>query len=218
MQSEFEAACASARNEISVPQFSLAAIRARNEQVTPSRRGRRSTFAAIGLGLSMAAIAAAAVIDHAQFSITKSGGLVVSAPAIKIISRASNADVASIAAKLNFNVTLPQALPQGTNLNNVIDFSPDGIALNYDVPGAWRRSHHYMNVIIVNPSALKSTSPAKQRMSMMLALGHRPTVKFKNRTASIWHIGQEDVIIQTSVLTKAEAAKIKAAMQKEAAR
>ena len=217
MQSEFETACTKTREDIAVPDFSLAAIRARNERIAPSRRGRRGVFAAIAIGLSMAAIAAAAVIGSSHFAVTKSGGLVITGPSLKSISNPRISEVAAAAADMDFNVTLPASLPAGTKLKMLILFGRDGFALGYDMPGAWRRSHHYMNVVILNPSSLQGTSTGKQRMSLMLGDG----VKFKTRNHladTVWRIGDEDVFIQTSVLTPAEAAKMKAAMEKEAAR
>lgn len=216
MQSEFETACTKTREDIAVPDFSLAAIRARAERIAPSRRGRRGVFAAIAIGLSMAAIAAATVINHASFSLTKSGGLLISAPMIKGNFRATDADVTAAASKLDFKVTLPIDLPPGTKVKNLMVFGTNGLAIGYDLPGAWRRSHHYMNVVILEPSALRGTPAEKQRMALMLL--HQPSVRPRGKVASVWRIGDEDVFIQTSVLTPAEAAKMKAAMEKEAAR
>jgi hypothetical protein len=216
MQSEFETACANAREDIPVPAFSLAAIRARQARAVPAKVGRRGAFAAIALGLSMAAIAAAAVIDQGHVTLTKSGGLVISAQTMTMNRRAKDADVAAAAAKMDFKVVLPDGLPPGTKIKNVTAIGTSGLALGYDLPGAWRRAHHYMNVIIVEPSALRGTAKEKQRMNLML--GGAMAAKHKNATASVWRIGNEDVFIQTSVLTSAEAEHIKAAMQKQAAR
>ncbi|HET7815415.1 MAG TPA: hypothetical protein VFL13_13700, partial [Candidatus Baltobacteraceae bacterium] len=216
MQSEFETVCTKARDEISVPEFSIAAIRARHERTAPSKRGRRGVFAAIAIGLSMAAISAATVVNHASFTLTKSGGILITAPTITGNFRATEADVIEAASKMDFKVTLPIDLPPGTKVKNLMVFGTNGLAIGYDLPGEWRRSHHYMNVVILEPTTLRGTPAEKRRMELLLL--HRPSVRPKGAAASVWRIGHEDVLIQTSLLTPAEAAKIKAAMQKEAAR
>ncbi|HET7813517.1 MAG TPA: hypothetical protein VFL13_04020, partial [Candidatus Baltobacteraceae bacterium] len=160
---------------------------------------------------------AAAVIGSSHFTVTKSGGLVITGPSLKSIINPGSPEVAASAADMDFKVILPAALPAGTKLETLILFGRDGFALGYNLPGTWRRSHHYMNVVILNPSSLQGTSTSKQRMSLMLGGGTRFITR-DHLADTVWRIGHEDVFIQTSVLTPAEAAKIKAAMQKEAAR
>lgn len=78
--------------------------------------------------------------------------------------------------------------------------------LQYDLPGAWRRSDHVLTLVIANPKTL-TTSRNIARGDYELSMGSGTT-----HGRSQWMIGGEEVIVMSSTITPAERTGIKNAM------
>ena len=153
----------------------------------------------------MAAIAAAAVLTTGHVNVTESGGLVITG---KILNhRATPAVLDAAIHNASFRAVLPDGLPAGTGMRSVLTAGSDVIALEYDLPGAWRRTDHVLYVILANPAAVNGKF-RPPNMQLQLRAPHP-------RIAS-WRIGAEQIYISSDSLTPIELARIKAAMQKEA--
>jgi hypothetical protein len=209
MHSDLPALCGKAREQIAVPPFPRAAIRAAAQNAPNTAARRRSFFSAVALGLSLVAVAAAADIavqSHIRF--TPSGGFVISSSA-KMASRAihSNAEVRAAAQHLNFPVVLPAGLPDGTRPTQLFTAGNDMLAVTYELPGAWRASHHHLWIFLINPASIGKYRAPLDR--------YRLHPGGRGSEIGMWQVGGEQVIAVSNGLTRPEVERMKAAMQRE---
>ena len=114
----------------------------------------------------------------------------------------TRADVDAAMHRANFPATLPAGLPNGAKLKGL--WSSDGaIMLLYDLPGAWRASHHIAWIVLAKPEAI-ATAAGAQKVKLLLASQGVP-IRFR--------VGGEEVIIAMhNAMTPAELARMKQAM------
>lgn len=143
--------------------------------------------------------------SHLNF--TPSGRLVVSSSA-RTTSRSidSDADVREAASHLNFTPVLPAGLPAGTKPIRLYTSGHDLIAVTYDLPGAWRSSHHLLWIFLANPATIGEhhLPPSRYRL--------RPDGRMSQ---AHWIAGNEAVVVVSNGLTAAELQAIKTAMLRE---
>lgn len=197
--------CMAARSEITVPSFPSDAILAGANRVSQPRAKRRTGPAIAAVALSLIAAAAAAELaqqTHVRF--TRSGGFVIKSDGMSA-SRTihSEADIRQAAARLNFKAILPAGLPPGTQPVRLFTSGNDLLAVTYDLPGAERRSHHFLWIFLANPDTF-SNAPRKH-WSQNLQTG-------KHMLRANWRSGAEQVIVVSNGLTPAELATMKTAM------
>lgn len=112
------------------------------------------------------------------------------------------ADVDTAVRGANFPVTLPTGLPNGTKLKTLLS-SGDAIMLRYDLPGAWRASHHAAWIVLANPSTIGSFGTSGSVRLAFISQG-KPIH---------WRVGGEEVIVAIhDAMTTAELARMKQAM------
>src|SRR6185437_10612060 len=204
MQSDLLERCRAARESIQVPPFPSTRIRLAADR--PRQILRRRSFAAACIaGLSAFAIAAAAVWQQTHISFTHSGGIVIRSDAHSG-SRPihSEAEIRAAAAHLNFRAILPQGLPAGTKPIRLFTSGSDVLAITYNLPGAYRRSHHMLWIFLANPSTLSGKIPSANPYRLRT---FGPTM-----SSAHWRAGPEEVIVVSNGLTLAELAALRRAM------
>jgi len=139
---------------------------------------------------------------HVSFS--PSGGSAIMAETMDSRLRPSMEQVRAVAHRANFPVILPADLPgDGLPLQvYTMQMKTGGqkaIVLTYNLPGAWRRQHHLLPIILASPEMLTS-SPTTQPSGTA------------GKGDILWKIGHEDVIVPASAATPAELEKIHRAM------
>lgn len=218
MPSNFQMRCVAARELIAVPEFPLLAIRRAAERrprpVVPKRRSR--LVAALLAGVSIVAVAAAAEIwSNTHIALTPSGGISLAwnknSGGTPLISHPTSAQIAAAVHGLNFTAELPTGLPGNAAPISMLA-NRSLMMLQYNLPGASRRSNHLLTIVIANPNAF--TAPFKREH------GKYEEVTLFNGTAAgaavHWRIGNEEVIVPHSTITPAELAHLKNAMLAEA--
>jgi hypothetical protein len=219
MQSNFELSCKTARAGIAVPAIPLDAIRhgAQGRPAARAARRRRGVLAAAIAGLSIVAVAAAAeMFGHVQISLDPSGG------AARIafdgagrhwlpVRNPTEQDIQKAARAMNFPVTLPKGLPEGTTAMQLMAFSPGAMQITYNLPGASRRSNHLLFVILANPKSVTPNSATPPKSAYKMEFGQATGLG-----AERWMVGQEEVIVLKSTITAAELAHFKAVMTAQA--
>jgi hypothetical protein len=206
MQYDLALLCHDARARIDVPAVPLSAIRnAATRRKTPLRR--RAIIAVLLSALSIGAVAAAAVWQATHVYVGSSGPVDVYAHTMTIkLKNATAADLVSAARQVDFPVVLPTGLPAGTRLWEVGRADRRALMLSYNLPGAWRSSHHLLDIVLADPVIVGSaiSDPYKQRLIVMRYKQPQRTVR--------WRVGGEDVIVDWHNLTRAELARMKQAM------
>ncbi len=200
MQSDLGAICRGARARIDVPAAPLAAIR----YAATLRVGRNAGWiTSLIASVSILAAAAGAAMLGTHIAFERDGKLLITANNIQVrFKNPTPADVGAAVRGANFPVTLPAGLPSGAKLKEL--WSSDGaIMLLYDLPGAWRASHHIAWIVLANPSAV-ATSDVSGKMRLAFASQGKPIH---------WRVGGEEVIIAMhNAMTPAELAHMKQAM------
>lgn len=200
VQSDLALLCRDARAHIEVPTVPLTAIRSAAALPRPRKLAWLAAFVA---GISIVAVATAAILGtHIAFD--RAGNMVqISSDNLKMkFANPTKADVDAAVRGANFRVTLPAGLPSDTKLEAL--WSSDGaIMLLYDLPGAWRASHHVAWILLANPSTIVSSDTAG-KMRLALASQGKPIH---------WRIGGEEVIIAMhNAMTPAELTRMRQAM------
>ncbi len=149
--------------------------------------------------------AGAAVWNGTHVSYDRSGGFEVRAEKMTSLKDPTFGNLRSFANHADFPVVLPAGLPAGTTIASVHMFGSSALLLQYNLPGAWRRSDHVLSLILANPNSIGG-SPKIPPKSYNLRLGR------KGSGAVQWAIGREVVILTLSTATPAELAHIKRAM------
>lgn len=208
MQSKFGSACESARLSVAVPQIPLAAIRdAAQQRSSPNERPARIIAGILAGVVILGAAAAAELWKGTHVSFGPSGALHVSTvEEFRIKNNPTQDDLRSIARRATFPVQFPAGLPAGTTVGQ-IGFGPSILFLNYNLPGAWRRSSHLLPIVLVDPRAL--TSPRSP---------HAFAFRWLAKGSVRWSIGRELVIVMRSTATPAELENIKRTMLTQALR
>jgi RNA polymerase sigma factor (sigma-70 family) len=146
---------------------------------------------------------------HVSFS--PSGGSAIMAETIESRLSPTMEQVHAVARRANFPVILPAGLP-GDDLPLQIytmQMKTGGqrvIVLTYRLPGAWRRQHHLLSIILASPEMLVGSAEATSGP---------PTAQPSGAAGKgdiLWKIGQEYVIVPQSAATPAELEKIHRAM------
>jgi hypothetical protein len=222
MRSDLGSICQDARARIAVPPLPLAAIRAGAECRPLPQRGRRrkGLIAAVLAGVSVAAVAAAAeVLSGTHVSVVRSRAVLVSSDRLTLTKDPSAEELRAAARQAGFPVVLPAGLPAGTKLHTLALTGSSAVLLQYDLPGAWRRSNHVLTMVLADPKTLAAdpnalaTAPQHGRRGYVLELGGAP-----GRGAVRWIVGGEAVVVSPGALTPAELARIKRAMLARAGR
>lgn len=186
MQSNFEILCKETRGAITVPSIDLAAIRAGYGRVNAPRPAKRHGIFFTGLTVfAMAAVAAAAVVGTSHVVFTFHGGLVLQAKHIRVIDNVTSAAMSAAAQQADFPVTWPKGLPNGTRLTKMTLGDASVIALQYDLPGAYRRDNHLLVMFLMNPSAV-----SKHPQS-----GGKYEEQYAASTVRVWTVGGEAVVL-----------------------
>ncbi len=203
MQSDLYERCNAAAETLAVPAFPLAAIRARVAQAPRATIRKRPWAALVAAPLVMLAIAAtAAIVSQSHLRFTRSGGMVIQAKHSINIAMPSQAQIANAAAKMNFHVTLPAALPAGSRPAKLFVGGKDIMAIGYDLPGVLLDSHHSTWIFLMSPNAIATKVP---QMKYALRQDH-------HMSSARWMVGDEQVILVSNEFTPGEVAHIKAAM------
>lgn len=210
MPSEFQSMCENALAGISVPEIPLTAIRSAAKQASvPSKR--RKQIVAIGLsGVFIAGTAAAAELwdRGAHLSFGPLGRVQMSTTdQFHVVKTPTPKDLRAIARGATFPVQYPSGLPAGTTLGEV-GYGPSIMLLDYNLPGAWRRSNHLLRIWLVDPRTLAAPRSAHAFTFKMGGLASTGSVR--------WNVGRELVIVMRSLATPSEIATIKRAMLTEA--
>lgn len=195
--------CRSAGEGVAVPAFPVGSIRARIARASTAEPKRRPFSALFAVALALVAVAAAAAIltqSHIRF--TRSGGMVIESQHAVNRAISSEADIMRAAAQMNFHVTLPAGLPAGSRPIRLYVGDSDVMAITYDLPGAWRASHHLAWIFLANPNVMST---------------HVPETQYKLRvdrrmSSTHWRVGGEQVIVVSNGLTPDEVAKIESTM------
>lgn len=205
--------CRAAREHIEVPPFPLTSIRTAAARATKPAPRRRTLAAAVLTSLSIVSIAAAAeVLVQTHIHFPPAGGMVISSDA-KPSSRAihSEAEIREAAEHLDFPAILPSGLPEGTQPVRLTTAGSDLLAIDYDLPGVQRRSHHMLWVFLANPSTMAGLKAPYASSSPLYRLHMKDDV-------ALFRAGAEQVIMVSNGLTATEFAAIKRSMEQEAAR
>ncbi|MDQ2681558.1 MAG: hypothetical protein M3Y21_11165 [Candidatus Eremiobacteraeota bacterium] len=209
MQSNFSATCKNARELITVPTAPLNVIRsaAACRPIPQSGKHRKGLIAALLTGASIVAVAAGAqVMSFSHISFNRSGEMEIrfspgnGTPPIKNPTRS---DLDSAARQANFPVVFPTGLP-GNAPPTILMSGPDVLLLQYNLPGASRRSDHLLTLLLANPRTLTAaTQDARAKYKLLM-----PSARGGTR----WLVGHEEVILMRSTLTPTELAHLKSAM------
>ena len=207
MQSDLDILCNGARKQIAVPAMPLAAIRAGARRSAPSVRKRwtRAVSAALAGASIVAAAAGAAVLSGTHVSFDRSGLFEVRAQKMTSLRNPTLANLRSFASHADFPVVLPAGLPAGTTIASAHMFGSSALMVQYDLPGAWRRSDHLLTLVMANPDTVGG-SPQTLPRSYEVRVGR------KGPGAVQWAIGHETVLVMSSTATPAELARVKSAM------
>jgi hypothetical protein len=211
MHCEFKTMCEHARAGIPVPEIPLAAIRDGAERKPPPNWRRRRVGTAIVSVLLIAGAAAAAELWRgAHVSFGPSGTVRMSTTDDFHLKRdPSPEDLRAIARDATFPVQYPSGLPAGTTLGE-IGYSPSIILLDYNLPGAWRRSNHLLRIWLADPRTL--TAPRSRRAFVFKMGGLAATGSVR------WNVGHELVIVMRSMATPTEIENFRRSMMGEANR
>jgi hypothetical protein len=196
----------------------LEAIR-QGVEYRPSNSGgrrRRGVLAATVAGLSVVAVAAAAeMFGHVQISLNPSGAanLYFDGQGGRLAGgqHPKDQDLQKAARAMNFPVTLPTGLPEGTTTAQFVVLGPGAMQIAYNLPGASRRSNHLLFVILANPKSVAPDGATPPKSKFRMELGQTTGVG-----AERWMVGQEEVIVLKSTITAAELAHFKAVMTAQA--
>ncbi|MGB6985565.1 MAG: hypothetical protein WBD74_06245 [Candidatus Aquilonibacter sp.] len=204
MQFDLAPLCRDALARIDVPALPLTAIR---RAATSPRPRKPPWLATLVASISIVAVAAGATVLGTHIALDHADNLVeISTGNLKTqFANPTAADVAAAVRGANFPVTLPTGLPNGAKLKTLLS-SGDAIMLRYDLPGAWRASHHVAWIVLANPSTIGSSGSSGTAGSVRLA--------FISQGKPIhWRVGGEEVIIAMhNAMTPAELALMKQAM------
>jgi hypothetical protein len=206
MHSDLYERCHALRQSIDVPPFPVHVIRHAMEKKPRAGIRRRTMAAALAATISLAAIAAAAeFVQQTHVRFTPSGGMVISSDA-KSGSRtiSSDGEIRQAAQHLSFHAILPAGLPPGSKPIRLFTSGTDMLAITYDLPGAQRRSHHFLWVFLTDPKSLSNAPPARR---YRLRTGDK-------MSQAHWRVGAEEVIVVSNGLTAQELSAMKRAMQR----
>jgi hypothetical protein len=213
MRSKFHVICANAREGIAVPEVPLVAIQnAAADRPAPaeSKRRKRILYALL-VGASVTGAGAVAQLwNGTDVTFGPSGALQMSTvEEFRLKKDPSSQDLRAVVSRATFPVQLPVGLPPGTTLAEVA-YGPSFILLDYNLPGAWRRSNHLLRIALVDPRAFSTTTGAHAFIMRMGGLAATGSVR--------WYVGREVVIVMRSKATPVEIKRIKAAMTEAARR
>lgn len=198
MQYDLALVCRDARAHIDVPTAPLAAIRASASERAPRKAGWLTALIA---GISIVSVAAAAALGT-HVVLERNGGAVITAD--KFVGKFKDptaADLQTAVRNSSFHVILPTGLPEGSQLKSIIS-SNGAVMLRYDLPGAWRASHHLTWIVLANADAIGAPGVAR-----------KVTLKFgPHGNPTHWRIGGEEVIVAWNNFTPSEIARMKQAM------
>ncbi len=227
MRSDFDDRCRGARELMPVPAIPLAAIRNaaaaefRPHELLGYGKRRKGLITALLAGVSVAAVAAGAgVLSGTHVFFNLSGPTQLSTDRLDRTKDPTAEDLRSAARHADFPVVLPAGLPAGTTPTELLTAGPSALLLQYNLPGAWRRSNHILDIVLANPETLGS-SPKRARGTYSLEICGicskvNPQALRVGGVAAHeglqWLIGHEGVIVLRSTLTPAELAHVKNAM------
>lgn len=205
MQSKFRSMCESARLSIDVPEIPLAAIRdAAQQRSSPSKRSKRVTAGILAGVVILGGAAAVELWKGTHVSFGPSGTMRLSTvEEFRLKKNPTADDLRNVARRATFPVQFPTGLPAGTTIAE-IGFGPSILLVDYNLPGAWRRSNHLLRIALIDPRALTSPSSPHAFVFRIGGLAAKGSVR--------WSIGQELVIVMRSMATPAELENIKRAM------
>ncbi len=211
MQSNFRLLCKTARETIPVSAVPLARIRvaaaAMNRE--PKRRLRALFGASVGT-LAVALLAATIVhVTGAHIYLEPSGTMALRFSKtlhVRTLMNPTELDLRDAAAAADFSVQFPTGLPANAPLRQLVMADTSAIMLQYDLPGAWRRSDHQLWIVLANPSAVTGAAEEKTADHFLPLFG--PKGKLRAR----WQIGGEAVIITRSSALPKELDAIKSSM------
>jgi hypothetical protein len=112
-------------------------------------------------------------------------------------------DVRAAVRKATFPVELPVGLQRGTTIAEMLH-GPSFILLDYNLPGAWRRSDHLLRIALVDPRTIGTESSPHAFVMRMGGTAAKGAVH--------WNIAHEVVIVMKSTITPAELAHLRSAM------
>lgn len=208
MHSELSAAFSALRERMAVPPLPRAAIVTAAQYAPANSRKRGWTAGAVAILSAFAIAGAAEIATQSHIRFTRAGGMVLSSTAKtqnRVIS--SENEVKTAAARMNFPVTLPAGLPNGTKPVRLYTSGDDVMAVTYDLPGAWRASHHLMWIFLANPATMAKAEPNSAVYRL------RPDGRMSQAR---WRAGGEEVLVVSNGLTPAEVEAMKLAMQRPA--
>jgi hypothetical protein len=196
---------------------------ARHAGVRAPRSVRSRLAAASLVGLSLVAVAAAAeLVIGPQITISPAHGITVGFDRLpehpkrdlrSILTApkaASPDDVRAVARSMDFPVTLPAGVPGDGRPTMVMPVGSSAMIFDYNLPGAWRRDDHVLEIVLANPREVAAAPPAH-------APKHTYTVTMGPPAAVRWRVGGEDVIVMKSRMTAAETEHLHHAMLAAAA-
>ncbi|HET9028811.1 MAG TPA: hypothetical protein VFN49_01430 [Candidatus Aquilonibacter sp.] len=214
MPSNFDVSCQRARESIHVPAIPIDTIRLRAPQAKrPGRDRRRGLVAGLVAGLSIVAVAAATELLGARIAFDPHGPMRVYALSGAMAPHPTRADFETATARVNFPVILPVGLPSGTKATGLFRLAKSALIISYDLPGAWRRSNHVLQIAVADPRVV-TTSDALPAIHMPMSF---ETGGSAGKGGQLWHIDGEDVIVLNSTMTTNELAHLKTAMTAAAA-
>ena len=202
MQSDFHELCRNASTTLVVPAFPRESIRARIAH-PPAKISRKSVFLSlIAASIPLAAVAAAAIVTQSHIRFVNGGGMVLKSQNLSYHFNASGNDVSRAAKQMHFHVIYPAGLPIGSKPIRLFVGDHDIMAITYDLPGAFRASHHLAWIFLADPNVASTKLPTNQY-----------EVRTGNHMASAhWRAGDELVIVVSNGLTPKEISNIKSAM------
>lgn len=205
MQSEFRSMCESARLSIVVPEIPLSEIcDAARRRSSPSKRPERVTAGILAGVVILGAAAAAALWRGSHVSFGPSGAMRLSTvEEFRLKKNPTTDDLRNVTRRATFPVQFPAGLPAGTTIAE-IGFGPSILLVDYNLPGAWRRSNHLLRIALVDPRALTSPSGPHAFVFRIGGLAAKGSVR--------WSIGRELVIVMRSMATPAELENVRRAM------